>query len=165
MDTEIYQVMLEKNPLLGLIRTMTLFAAGKADFIRDDIGRNITLENIKAYSVFRRVAIWDAEKSIEPSGIFIMQYLPKKPNYAAEVGILKKALMIYVGFKGFRSKYWAVHFTGECLGVYEWDTYEDAVRFSRSIVIRAITRRCVKNSVSYMVLDRSKANRFLVIEP
>ena len=69
-------------------------------------------------------------------------------------------LLIFMGFKGFRSKYWCVNEeTGMCQGVYEWDRMEDAKRYSKSIAVKNMTKRSVAGSVSFKVLPNSAANR------
>jgi hypothetical protein len=74
-------------------------------------------------------------------------------------------MMIFQGFKGFRSKYWTVDYkTGECQGIYEWDSYKDAIRYSKSIAVKVMTNRSEKGSVSYKVLENTKENRNFEIE-
>ena len=76
-----------------------------------------------------------------------------------------KAMMIFQGFKGFRSKYWTVDYeTGECQGIYEWDTYEDAVRYSKSIAVKVMSKRSEQGSISFKVLRNTEENKKLVIE-
>jgi hypothetical protein len=65
--------------------------------------------------------------------------------------------MIFMGFKGFRSKYWAVnHQTGICQGLYEWQTVSDAENYSKSIAIRILTKKSYPESVSFRIIDRRK---------
>jgi hypothetical protein len=47
-------------------------------------------------------------------------------------------MTIFMGFTGFRSKYWAVDYeTGLCQGIYEWQTVADAKAYSESVAMRS----------------------------
>jgi hypothetical protein len=81
------------------------------------------------------------------------------------IRLSKIMLLIFMGFKGFRSKYWCVNEeSGECQGVYEWDKLEDAERYSKSIAVRNMTKRSLPGSVSFKVLKNSASSRDWRIE-
>jgi hypothetical protein len=76
------------------------------------------------------------------------------------IKLSKILMLIFMGFKGFRSKYWCVNEdTGMCQGVYEWDKLEDAEHYSQSIAVKNMTKRSKPGSISYVVLDNIEKNR------
>jgi len=61
----------------------------------------------------------------------------------------------FVGLPGFRWKLWLVDpVSGNFAAVYEWDTIEDAERYSKSFAMSFMARRSVPESVSWRVYAR-----------
>jgi len=157
--------MFSTNPIFGIIKTLFLFITGRVNYVKEDIGKKITMEDGKIYIIFRRVIISRFCKSKNPEGLFIVRFKPKNMTIEQNIKYSKKAMMIFQGFKGFRSKYWTVDYkTGECQGIYEWDTYEDAVRYSKSIAVKVMSKRSEQGSISFKVLRNTEENKKLVIE-
>ena len=146
------------NPIYGYIRTLLRFVLCKVQFIKEDVGKTIIMEDAKSFKIFRRVRIRRYfNKNKRPQGLFIIRFALKMSieNIITSRGML----MIFMGFKGFRTKYWCVdEQSGMCQGLYEWDTLEDAVRYSKSVVIKRITEHSVPGSVSYKILENSEEN-------
>jgi len=64
-------------------------------------------------------------------------------------------MLIFMGFTGFRSKYWCVDDeTGAYQGVYEWQTRADAERYVGSIALRFMANRSLPRSLTYRILER-----------
>ncbi len=159
-------IILDTNPLYGFIRTLLLFVTGRVFFVQKDIGKKITMEDGNVYTVFRRVIIRRFFNGNEkPEGLFIVRFKPVGMTIEENIKYSRKPMMIFQGFKGFRSKYWSVDYkTGECQGIYEWDTYQDAVTYSKSIAVKVMTNRSEQGSVSYKVLYNTEENRNFIIE-
>jgi hypothetical protein len=158
--------MLYTNPIYGVIRNLLLFITGRVHYIKQDVGKNITMEDGKVYTVFRRVVISRfINNNRKPKGLFIIRFKPFGVTVEENIKFSRKAMMVFQGFKGFRSKYWTVDYkTGQCQGIYEWDKYDDAVRYSKSIAVKVMTNRSQKGSVSYKVLENTEENRKFKIE-
>lgn len=158
--------MIFTNPIYGFIKTLFLFITGRVSFIKEDVGKKILMEDGKVYTVFRRVIIKRfINKKRKPEGLFIIRFKPAFMTIGENIKYSRKPIIIFLGFKGFRTKYWTVDYkTGECQGIYEWDTYEDAVRYSKSIAVKVMTNRSEKGSVSYKALKNTEENRKFKIE-
>ena len=158
--------MLYTDPIYGFIRNLLLFATWRVHYIKEDIGKNITMEDGKVYTVFRRVEIRRFfNKNRKPEGLFIIRFKPVGITVEENIRFSRKAMMVFQGFKGFRTKYWTVDYnTGECQGIYEWDTYKDAIRYSQSIAVKVMKNRSEEDSVSFKVLENTEANRNFKIE-
>jgi hypothetical protein len=148
------------NPLYGVIRTLLLLATGRVRFSKPDVGREIEMADGARFTIFRRVRIRNLGGAPpSPKGLFIVRFTPTMP-VAKNIQLSRIMLLVFMGFKGFRSKYWCVNeTTGECQGIYEWDTVADATRYSKSIAVRNMTRRSRPGSISFEVLDNTAENR------
>jgi hypothetical protein len=154
------------NPIYGFIRTIFLLITGRVRLVKEDVGKRITMEDDKVYTVFRRVIIRGFEhNNRKPEGLFIVRFKPLGMTIEENIKYSRKPMLIFMGFHGFRSKYWSVDDkTGECQGIYEWDTYEDVERYSKSIAVKAMTNRSEKGSVSFKVLRNIEENRKFSID-
>ena len=76
------------------------------------------------------------------------------------IKLSKIMLLIFMGFKGFRSKFWCINTeSGKAQGIYEWDKGADVERYSKSIAVKNMTKRSVPGSISFKVLENVDANR------
>ena len=148
--------MMKTNSFASFFRTIKLFLIGKIKFINASIGDVFTMEDGMKFKVFRHVVIRPANKNISnPQAVFRIRFQPKNMTVKQNKRFSWMPMLILMGFHGFRSKYWMVNEeTGICQGVYEWDTLQDAERYSKSIALRFITKRSVKGSVHYEIVDR-----------
>lgn len=136
------------NPFLGFLRTLWLFATWRVRFVRESIGRRKG-----NFTVFRHVIIQSRKPA--PQAMFTIRFRPKDMGIEANKCFSRLPMMVFMGFGGFRSKLWMVdESTGECQGVYEWQTVKDAENYSRSIALRFMTRRSVSGSVKFDIASR-----------
>lgn len=152
--------MIYTNPLFGFLRTLILFLTGRVYFDKENIGATIVMTDGKEFKIFRRVII---KKFIingkQPKCLFIVRFTPTM-DIKKNIKLSKILMLIFMGFKGFRSKYWCVNEdTGMCQGIYEWDKPEDAEHYSKSIAVRNMTKRSKPGTVTYEVLDNTESNR------
>ena len=146
---------MKTNPLIGFLRTVGLFVTGNIKFNNASIGEIFTMEDGMKFIVFRHVAICSAKNIVTPQAVFRIRFQPKNMTIEQNKRFSRIPMLIFMGFHGFRSKYWMVNEeTGVCQGVYEWDTLQDAERYSKSIALRFMTKRSVNGSVNYEIVDR-----------
>ena len=147
--------MLYTNPFFGILRTLFLFITGRVQFDKSVVGNRIIMKDGKAFTIFRRVDIKHYLKSEAPEALFIIRFTPTMELHK-NIRLSRVMLFVFMGFKGFRSKYWCVNEnSGECQGIYEWDTKADAERYSQSIAIRNMTKRSVPGSISFEILENT----------
>ena len=158
--------MLQVNPLRGVLRSLYLKTAGRVVFDDAAVGCRLETEDGDVYTIFRRVTIHPpGGAEAAPFGLFDVRFTPTA-DIAANLRLSKVLMWVFMGFEGFRSKYWGVNeTTGECRGIYEWDTLQDVERYSKSIAVRNMTRRSKPGSVSFRVLENTAENRrFRILE-
>jgi hypothetical protein len=137
---------MRNNPVIGFICTMMLFITGRVRFYKDSID-----ETIDRYTVFRHVKIKSSKH--KPEAVFVIKFTPKDMGVEENIRFARLPMMIFMGFKGFSEKHWMVNKeTGECKGIYKWQTLKDAENYSKSIAVRFMTKRSVEGSVVYEIL-------------
>ncbi len=143
------------NPFIGFIRTLFLFVTGKVRFISGSKGRRLVMEDGKEFEVFRHVRITSRTMETQPDAVFVVRF---QPYMSTRKNILFSLLpmMIFMGFTGFREKYWALdRGTGLCQGLYQWQTVKDAENYSTSIAMRFMSGRSVPGTVNFRIIDQS----------
>jgi hypothetical protein len=146
-------MMLKANPIAGFLRTAMLFFTGKIGFVETSIGQEFTMEDGEKFEVFRHVIIRSSNKEInKPQAVFTIRFQLKNMTIEKNKKFSRIPMLVFMGFHGFRSKLWMLNEETEVFqGVYEWDTLQDAERYSKSIALRFMTRRSVEGSVSYEI--------------
>jgi hypothetical protein len=142
------------NPFLGIINTIAMFAIRKFEFDKNVVNKSIQMEDGEVFTIFRRVKV---KTKATPGAYFLVRFQPMDMSPVENIKFSKKPMMVFMGFRGFRSKYWAVNYeTGLCQGLYEWQTVKDAEQYSKSIAMKFMARRSRPESVSYRIIDKSK---------
>lgn len=143
------------NPIVGLVKMIALFLLLKVLFHRDDINKVLEMEDGHKFRVFRHVVIRISDKT-RAKAVFIVRFTPANITVKQNILFSLLPMMIFMGFKGFRSKYWCVDDrSGMCQGIYEWETITDAQNYSKSIAMRFMTNRSIPGSVTWKVIDQS----------
>lgn len=62
--------MIYTNPIYGFFKTLLLFATGKVQFVKQDVGKTIIMEDGQDFTIFRRVVIEPyPTKNKKPEGL------------------------------------------------------------------------------------------------
>lgn len=142
--------MLGFNPIKGFLKTSILFLTKKVSFVKNNIGEIVKYDD-DYFEVFRRVIIKTNKAS---KAIFIIRFTPKDMTVDENIRFSKKPMRIFMGFSGFQNKYWCVNReTKECLGIYEWDSIDNAKKYSKSIAVKFMTNRSIEKSVSFKIYE------------
>ena len=137
-----------------LARTLGLFLRGRVRFHREDVGKFLETDDGVSFRVFRHVVI--RSHAPAPSALFIVRFTVAGMTVTQNIRFSRLPLFIFMGFTGFRSKYWCQDDeTGAYEGVYEWQRRADAEAYARSIALQFMTDRSIPGSVSYRILERA----------
>jgi hypothetical protein len=149
--------------MLAIARALTLLLRGKVRFSRDEIGRTAIMEDGEQFSVFRHVRVEDGGK---PQGAFIVRFTPARLSVRQNIRFSLLPMVPLLGMRGFREKYWCVNEqTGQCQGLYAWQTVADAQAYSRSVALRFMTARSRHGSVSHRILEQPSRPYWAFREP
>lgn len=109
----------------------------------------------KDYRIFRHVFFH--KNKPKPEALFIVKFQLKNMNPKLNVLFSVFPMMVMLCMKGFREKYYLTDYnTGRCAGVYRWQTFENAERYSKSIAMRFMKSRSIEGSVSYKIIKGVK---------
>ena len=140
--------------VVALARSVILVLTGRVRLPRAEIGRLLTMEDGKQFTVFRHAKI--AARG-EPAGVFIVRFTPAHMSVRQNIHFSLLPMIPLLGMHGFRENYWCVNEqTGECQGIYAWQTIADADAYAHSIALRFMTGRSQPGSVSHQIHDQSR---------
>ena len=140
--------------IVAIARSLALLLSGRVRFLRDDIGRTLTMEDGAQFTVFRHVQVAAAG---QPAGVFIVRFTPAHMSVRQNIRFSLLPMVPLLGLHGFREKYWCVNEqTGECQGLYAWQSVADAHAYAGSVALRFMTGRSLPGSVSHLILDQSQ---------
>ena len=144
------------NPILGFLKAILLFGSLRVIFVKEDKNMQIIMEDGKLFRVFRHIKIRDNQLE-SPKAVFVVRFHPKNMTVQENIRFSVLPMMIFIGFRGFREKYWCVNDeTGLCQGIYAWQTVEDAENYSRSIAMRFMSNRSNPDSVNFRIINQEK---------
>jgi hypothetical protein len=114
------------------------------------------MEDGTRFRVFRHVKI-RAQQLERPNAVFIVRFRPRNMTVRQNIRFSLLPMMIFMGFRGFREKYWCVNDeTGLCQGIYAWQSMEDAENYSKSIAMRFMANRSDPNSVNFKIISQEQ---------
>lgn len=143
------------NPLFGIIKTITMYIFNRFEFDTSLINKKIQMPDGSVFTIFRRVQVRTKVHS-EPEAYFLVRFRPTRMSIEENIEFSKKTMMVFMGFSGFRSKYWSVdHNTGICQGLYEWQTVEDATNYSKSVAMKFMAERSDPETLMFRIIDKS----------
>ena len=135
----------------AIARSLVRLLSGRVQFLRGDVGRTLTMDDGERFTVFRHVKV-DAPG--EPTGAFIVRFTPARMSVRQNIRFSLLPMVPLLGLRGFREKYWSVNEqTGQCQGLYAWQTVADAQAYASSVALRFMTGRSLPGSVSHQILD------------
>lgn len=139
----------------GFLGTVLLFLTGRIKFNRTLNGKTLTMPDGAQFTIFRRVEIQTGQP--EPAAWFWVRFKPVRMGVKANIVFSLLPMMVFMGFKGFHSKYWGVQRdTGLCQGLYEWQTAVDARAYSESVAMRFMSQRSVPGSVQWGIVNKKQ---------
>ena len=112
------------------------------------------MEDGKQFTVFRHAKVTSPS---EPAGVFVVRFTPARLSVRQNIRFSLLPMIPLLGMHGFCEKYWCVNQrTGECQGIYAWQTVADAQAYARSIALRFMTSRSRPGSVSHQIHDQPR---------
>ena len=145
------------NPFPSFLRTLGYVIGGRLHFSQGRIGEVVTMEDGQEFVIFRQAIVDLSQNQPEEPGatlrvrFHVARMSPKQNKLFSLLPI-----PFFVGLPGFRSKLWMLNeASGDCQGIYEWDTVEDVKNYASSFAMKFMTIRSVPGSVSYKITPES----------
>ena len=148
---------MKPNPFLSFVKANVYLAAGRLHFPKARIGELVQVEDgatVTTFTIFRELIIkpprlgWDEEHGARFKARFHVEKMSPKKNKVFSL----LTIPFFIGLKGFRSKIWLQDEKGgDAMGIYEWQTVDDARNYSESFAVRFMTKRSVEGSTSFTI--------------
>jgi hypothetical protein len=147
------------NPFISFFRTIYLAVAGRVHFPGERIGETIEEGKGHNFKIFRQVIIDPANsQSAVPGAVFHVHFRITSMTPGQNKVFSLMPIPFIIGLPGFRSKLWIVdEATGDCQGIYQWDSIAQAEKYAASVAMRFMLGRAVKGSVWYRISPSKKA--------
>jgi hypothetical protein len=142
--------MAEQNPLRLILRALGLWIHGRVHF-RGGL-ENIRLEDHgETFAAFRKVDVDPAaEQPARPGAIFQVRFRFKNLSDTANSRLSLIPIPLIVAQPGFRSKTWLLgQQSGDFIGLYEFETVEEAEAYWDSLPLRMMKRRTAPGSLKH----------------
>ncbi len=122
------------NPVSAFLKANLDLLTGRLRFSRQRLGEKVTTSNGRSYIVFRQAFLAGAQPA---RTVFEVWFHPKGMSARVNEWFSLLPTPFCVGCPGFVSKLWMVDkATGECAGLYEWETVQDAENYAGSFAMR-----------------------------
>jgi hypothetical protein len=147
----------EQNPLRLILRALGLWFRGRVRFRVRNL-ESITLKDQgETFAAFRKVEV-DPSAAVQqlarpPGAIFQVRFRFKNLSVNVNRWLSLIPIPLIVAQKGFRSKTWFLgEQSGAFIGLYEFDSVEDAEAYWDSLPLRMMKRRAAPGSLSHKVI-------------
>ena len=145
---------MKPNPIISFVNANIYLVSGRLHFPKTRINDEVQVEDGTKFTIFRELHIkpprsgWGGPPSALFKARFHVEKMPPKINKVFSL----LTIPFFIGLKGFRSKIWLQDERGgDALGIYEWETVEDAKNYSESFAVRFMTGRSVEGSTSFKI--------------
>ena len=105
------------------------------------------------FVIFRQVVVKPrGSQKVEPGAAFCVQSHVARMSPTQNKLFSLLPIPLFIGLPGFRSKLWLLNeANGNFMGMYEWDTLQDAENYAHSFALKFMTKRSVPGTVSYRI--------------
>jgi hypothetical protein len=142
------------SPFISLLNYIYYICSGRLRFPCSRVGEAVAMPDGKIYTIFRQAVMAQDKSQTSRPAVFQVRFritsmTPRQNEIFSLIPI-----PFITGLPGFRSKLWMVERnTGECQGVYEWDSVENAQRYANSFAMRFMSNRAEHGSVWYRIYE------------
>lgn len=145
---------MKPNPFKSFVKANLYLLTGRLHFPRERTGEIIQMEDKTEFTIFREARLdpKDSELKNPPGARFKVRFHVEKMSPKVNKIFSLFTIPFFIGLKGFRSKLWLLdEADGDCMGIYEWQTVEDARKYSESFAMRFMKKRSVEGSVFFKI--------------
>ena len=144
------------NPFFSLLTTISYVLRGRLHFPRECIGEVLVMEDGEEFVIFRQAVVDPGQNQPgEPGATFRVRFCIAHMSLKQNKLFSLLPIPFFIGLPGFRSKLWMIsEASGDCQGIYEWNTVQDAENYASSFAMKFMTMRSVPGSVSCEVIPK-----------
>lgn len=147
-----------QNPLLLLLRALKLWVCDRLHLRKDCRGCRLA-HNEESFVPFRKIVVdAERERDVQAGATFQVRFSFRNLSPSANRRLSLIPIPFIVAQPGFRSKTWMLgERTGDFIGLYEFDSVEDAEAYWDSLPLRMMRARAAPGSLEHEV--RATASR------
>jgi hypothetical protein len=142
--------------ILSFVRANFYLLTGRLHFPGERVGEKIQMEDKTEFTIFREAHLDPPGSGPKnpPGARFVVRFHVEKMSPVVNKIFSLFTIPFFIGLNGFRSKLWFLDEAGgDWMGIYEWQTVEDAKNYSESFAMRFMTKRSVEGSVSFKIVQ------------
>ena len=151
------------NPVKSLFMTLINWIRLRIHFPKNYNGHIFKMKDGTEFEIFRHVIV--GSKSLpksEKGDIFIVRFKLSEMTVERNVKFSRFPIPMFIGLPGFRAKFWFLNRqTSYNQGIYQWETEQDAINYSKSFAVDFMTKRSEPNSISYEIIQNSNIYEYI----
>lgn len=142
------------NPIKSLFKTLINWVRFRIHFPKNYNGQIFKMKEGVEFEIFRHVIVGNKTlPKSEKGAIFIVRFKLSEMSIEKNIKFSRFPIPMFIGLPGFRAKFWFLNRqTGYNQGVYQWETGQDAINYSKSFAVDFMTKRSEPNSISYEIV-------------
>jgi len=140
------------KPLASFCRGMARIVSGRFRLLKERVGEVVTAPDGTKFTVFRQARLTPPGNPTPPGARFTVRFHVQNMTPERNKTFSLLTIPFFAGMPGFRSKLWLVDEKGgDFMGIYRWQTEDDARRYSQSFAMEFMTKRSEEGSVSFTI--------------
>ena len=149
------------NPIYSFFNTINLLIQGKMHFPKYKLGKTVKMEDGQIFTIFREVKI-DTKSSSNKPVVFKVRFLLNGMSPKANMQFSWIPAPFIIGLPGFQAKLWMLNYKNNYFqGIYQWESYEYAEKYSKSFAYRFMAGRSVPGTVSIEIIPNMSLEEYL----
>lgn len=142
------------HPFQSFITTLYYLITFQIHYPKNYNGMNIVMPNRENFEIFRHIIVGDNNKVKEEKGaLFIVNFKLSKMSVEKNIFFSLFPIPFFIGLPGFKAKFWFLNKkNGYNQGLYQWETEQHAIKYSKSFAVNFMKKRSEPNSISYTII-------------
>ena len=144
---------LTQLPPVLVVRACYFCLCGRIHFPKKRLGQ--VIHGKENFIIFRHAVLDSgANQPEKPGAILTVRFQFRRFSLKTNRKLSLIPIPFIIAQPGFRSKIWmSREKTGEFLGIYEWDTLQDAEKYRFSFPMKLMDKRAVPESLTYEIME------------
>ena len=138
-------------PPVCVVVSLLRLLSGLVHYPKDRVGETLTMENGEKHTMFREMKV-TSSRSVPADCMTVLKVRFKFARFSQAVNrrLSLIPIPVIIGMPGFRQKTWTFcEESGYSLGIYQFESMEQAEQYRNSIIMRVLGKRSVPGSTTH----------------
>lgn len=151
------------SPVKSFLVSLSNFIACRNSFPEDYNGQKLRMKDGAEFEIFRHVIVGNKQSLLNEKGaVFIVRFKLSKMSVEKNKRFSRFPIPMFIGLPGFRAKFWMCDSnTGFNQGIYQWETEQDAINYSKSFAVDFMAKRSDANSISFEIVPTENIYKYI----